>query len=499
MKSLAPSNPVQVSTESVVTRSGRSGGRRIRMGYDAAKSTLTNVNQWSNADLLSGKASTTAEIRQVLRSRARYEGENNGILRGIYNTLADDTVGTGPRAQLTGNPNEEALASIERRWRQWQELNDIPGKLRLMRISKAESGEVFGLMAQQNVPNPRRSGAGPQVGLGLRLIEADQIETPTVDMNQDPDRVSGMEHDSNGNVTHYHVLKTHPGDEWGDGEQQFDRIPARNMIHYWKPDRPGQCRGITEIATTLERFGEYRAYIQSVLLAAKTAASLSALLSHEGPMDAEFGEGEDDYEPFDTVEIPINAAMTLPSGTSITQMKAEQPITTFTEFRKSIINEMARPFSMPLNVALGDSSDSNYASGRLDHQVYHKAIRVERKLMERQILVWLFWAWFDEGIKVSGYFNQAARAIGFDFDLNWHWDGFGHVDPLKEAKAESERLDSGAITYADLFAAEGKDWKEQFKQRAIEQQEMEKLGITVPRHNAAPTPEKTTADQDDDE
>jgi hypothetical protein len=34
-------------------------------------------------------------------------------------------------------------------------------------------------------------------------------------------------------------------------------------------------------------------------------------------------------------------------------------------------------FRSPFNVAAGNSSGYNYASGRLDHQTYFKAIRVD--------------------------------------------------------------------------------------------------------------------------
>ncbi len=41
---------------------------------------------------------------------------------------------------------------------------------------------------------------------------------------------------------------------------------------------------------------------------------------------------------------------------------------------------------MPFNVAAGNSSGYNYASGRLDHQVYYKLIRVDQAHMGRVVL-----------------------------------------------------------------------------------------------------------------
>ncbi len=57
---------------------------------------------------------------------------------------------------------------------------------------------------------------------------------------------------------------------------------------------------------------------------------------------------------------------------------------------------------MPFNVAAGNSSGYNYASGRLDHQTYYKAIRVEQSHLERVILDRILAAWLDEAALIPG-------------------------------------------------------------------------------------------------
>ena len=75
-------------------------------------------------------------------------------------------------------------------------------------------------------------------------------------------------------------------------------------------------------------------------------------------------------------------ATTLPDGWKLGQIKAEQPGTSYAEFKREILNEIARCLNMPYNIAAGDSSDYNYASGRLDHQTYYRAIRIEQQAPE---------------------------------------------------------------------------------------------------------------------
>ncbi len=57
---------------------------------------------------------------------------------------------------------------------------------------------------------------------------------------------------------------------------------------------------------------------------------------------------------------------------------------------------------MPFNVAPGNSSGYNYASGRLDHQTYFKSIRVEQSQITRTVLVRILHAWLREAILIEG-------------------------------------------------------------------------------------------------
>ncbi|MBU0637688.1 MAG: phage portal protein, partial [Planctomycetes bacterium] len=90
----------------------------VRGKYDAAQTTHENRRHWANADHLSPDAAMGADVRRVLRSRARYEVANNSYAKGIVLTLANYVVGTGPRLQmLTDDPDANRL--IEREFMRW--------------------------------------------------------------------------------------------------------------------------------------------------------------------------------------------------------------------------------------------------------------------------------------------------------------------------------------------------------------------------------------------
>ena len=76
----------------------------MRARFDAAQTTKDNAKHWAAAEFLSADAEADSNVRKILRTRSRYEVQNNSYARGIVKTLADDTIGTGPRLQMLLDP-----------------------------------------------------------------------------------------------------------------------------------------------------------------------------------------------------------------------------------------------------------------------------------------------------------------------------------------------------------------------------------------------------------
>ena len=180
------------------------GGRFLgwmRARFDAAQTTKDNARHWGAADFLSADAEADPNVRKILRTRARYEVQNNSYARGIVKTLADDTVGTGPRLQMLLG-DDGTNKRIEHDFSVWAKKTRLPAKLRTMRMARCQDGEAFALMAQ----NPRLT---TNVRLDLQLIEADRVTDD--ELISDEKRVDGITFDAFGNPVSYRVLKFHPG------------------------------------------------------------------------------------------------------------------------------------------------------------------------------------------------------------------------------------------------------------------------------------------------
>jgi lambda family phage portal protein len=450
---------------------GRSQPRKTeapvaRARFEAAEQG-DDYKHWAGADAFAADAALSPAKRRTMRNRARHERVNNSYLAGISATLASDLIGTGPRLQLDIG-DTEAGRQVERAFYDWGTLIDLPAKLRTMREALVVDGEAFALMTN----NPRLPG----VQLDLRLIEAEMVATPTEMMRQtitpEGNTVDGLEFDATGNVIAFQVLNFHPGSNFRINNLEFARVPAAAMIHWFRRIRPGQNRGMPEVTPALRLFGQLRRYTEAVIAAAETAADFAAFIHSNSPA-AEV----DEVDSFAELEIRKRALVTLPEGWDISQLKAEQPTSTYKDFKREILGEIARCLNIPFNVAALDSSSYNYASGRMDHQVYGMNQRVDRDHLERICLDRVFAAWVNEA-SLAGVIPDGLPPFS-EWNWAWVWDGKDHVDPGKEANAAETRLRTLTTSLASEYARQGKRWDVELRQIAAERQLMAELGLSM--------------------
>lgn len=452
--------------------------RPVRARYDSAQTTDENSRHWGYSDSLSARSANTLTVRQTLRNRARYEFSNNGYCQGLILTLSNDLIGTGPRLQVLTDDNGYNR-SIEDSWNAWVQATGLVDKLHIMVQSKKRDGESFAAFVNnETLSHP--------VQVDLRLIECDQVTSPAglPSINDD-----GLVIDNIGNVVGYQVLRYHPGDTYTSTLADYDTIPARGMIHWFRSDRPGQMRGVPEITAALPLFGQLRRYTLATLTAAETAANFAAVIESESPADGTTEEPT----PFETLEIERGMMTTLPSGAKLSQFRAEHPTTMYQEFKRELLKEIGRPVSAPFNVISGDSSPYNYSSARLDHLLYRQALRVEREHCRRVVLERVFQAWLDEAQMIPGLLPSRPGMAEVPHD--WIWPGYEAIDPMKEAQADTERLNNHTTTLAEILAGYGQDWESFLRQRAREQQLINELGLGGSNAAASTGQSPTAADQ----
>jgi len=423
-------------------------------GFDAAKTTDYNKRHWANADALSADAVASPSVRKKLRNRARYEVANNSYAKGIVLTLANYCVSTGPTLQILDD-DKDATGEVEYEFLSWCKAINLAAKLRTLRMARAQDGEAFAMLTYNpSVPHP--------VKLDVAIVECDRVSDnhSTIDAKN----ADGIQFDGFGNPVTYRVLRSHPGDALFATPMAADIVPASSMIHTFRQDRPGQRRGIPEITPALPLYALLRRYTLATTLAAESAANMAGWLYTDQLAEQETAI---EAEPFEAVNLEPNMFTVAPYGYKALQMKAEQPTTVYSDFKREIVNEIARCLNMPYNIAACNSSDYNYASGRLDYQVFYAGLMVDRHDLSINGCDRILDAWKREASNVWAYLPELSR-LGPSFRYRWMWPGFPKADPLKEAHAFKILHECGGDTLANNYGLDGRDWEPELRQWAVE-------------------------------
>lgn len=499
-KRKAPKQPVDQLTPQKLTakdreellRSAAEIAHAQRGSYDAARNGDEYSNIWANADNYDADSANSRVVRHTLISRSRYEIGNNGFSDGIAQTYATDLIGVGPTLRMqTGSPGLNQL--IEFTWERWSRAVNLRSKLWTMAHAKHSDGEAFGIIRF----NP---GVRHPIKLDVVLVEAEQCQTPWLPYDE-VGYIDGIRFDEFGNPVYYEFLKDHPGSATRQSTfaSETEKVPAEYVLHWFRRRRPGQHRGVPECASTLNVGAAGRRWRESVLAAAETAADFSLLMkTQQTPDDA------DPVSPFSTMDITKRMMAFLPAGWDPFQISAEFPTATHESFSKSLINEQARPKSMPYNKAACDSSSYNYASGRLDHQTYYASHDVERADGDEQVLDKLFDVFLPEAIRAFGWFSGNARAV-VDAGLTHSWDWPKHqvADIKAEADANQTKLTSGQIGLQRLYSEAGMDIEDEIPAMAqafgVDESEIRRrlLDICLPAAQAPAAPPDSEPDKAD--
>lgn len=459
----------------------------VRARYDAAQ-TSDDARHWANSDALSANAALSPEVRRIIRNRARYERANNAYVHGICVTKSNDLIGTGPRILLDSG-DAEADRVIGRQWYDWSWQCRLADKLRIAVEAKTCDGETFARL----FTNKSRDARGVQ--LDLRLIEADQVASPAYDYVQtvspDGSLVDGIELDADGNVIAYHVLTGHPGSNYLIGINEYDRVPSEEILHWFRATRPGQHRGVSELACCLRLTANMRRYTEAVIRAAEIAADLAAFVHSNSP-----AAQVDEVDPFAAIEIEKGTLTTLPEGWDISQLKAEQPTNTHQAFTRTLLGEIARGVNLPYFKAAFDASSYNFSSARLDGNLHEQNVRVDRDELERVWLDRIFRAWLDEALLLPDLIPRGLQPAS-RWNWSWVWDGREGIDQVKEANATETRLATLTTSLATEYARQGKQWDVELRQIAAERQLLEQLGLAIgdrPAQVVLPEIEQAQAD-----
>ena len=457
---------------------------RRRMYQGAQFSRLT-------ADWVTGNTSADSEVygsAQKLRDRARQLCRDNDYARQALRAIEGNVIGQGipfqsqVRMQRGGKLDTGINDAIEAAWKRWSYAQHCHtgGKLcfadieRLVIRACAESGEVF-------IRLVRQSFGGSTIPLAMEVIEADQLDDGLNGRSQQGNEIRmGVEVDGWGRPIAYHFLAYHPGDYQFSNQQistqRHKRIPAEEVIHLYRSERPGQTRGVTWFASAIQRLHHLAGYEQAEVVRARASSALMGFItSPEGELigdDVMDGERVSNFEP--------GVFKYLNPGEEITVPSLDAPDGQFEPFLRAMLRAMAAGIGCSYETISRDFSQTNYSSSRLsliedrDHWRILQSWLIEN-FHRRVFSEWLDLAVLSNALALPGYEQQPERFKA----ARWMPRGWAWVDPAKEVAAYKEAVRCGFKTLADVVAEQGGDLDELLLARQSELAKLDEMGIVV--------------------
>lgn len=442
--------------------------------WDAARTNPADRGVWARADLLAIDTALNAQTRAAIRRRARYVVANNAYAAGAAQALVNATVGAAPRLQLTSaRLDSETLTEIEADFTEWAEAVSLPEKLRALRFARFVDGEAFAVMYSND-----RLTTSSGVTLDLRPLDCDRVAGALADAN--PDQVDGITLDRYGDPVAYRILDQHPGALGGVDIGAAREYPAGVVCHWFKKLYPEQHRGISELAPCLELFNLIDRYSKAVVQASETAADLAMVFTTDAVADAAYDVTEPPapatgQPPFVQIPWARGMTMTVPEGWQAKQITAEQPSNSYGMLVDEVLSQIGAAISVPKLLMKNSAENYNYSSARVDLQQFQIAVKLDRQSMTHAVLYPLWRAWFAE-YRLAKQVTETPRAV-------WYYDGFFHVDPLKEANAAAVRLSTNTSSLAAEYGARGMDWEQELREiareKAVIKQLEEEFGVSM--------------------
>ncbi len=466
-KNLSLVRSARIGAAKILARAAARIGGVKRGFYEGGKRTQNrDFNNSINADF-----ETTASLdRDVLRARARWLHENNGIMANIDQAIVNNSVGNGLKLQVK-TKDKNLNGRIEELWKKWceKEFCDITKRLsfgdmqRLILGQRMMDGEILIVKRYKDKQ------------LSLQLIEADRIDssvTSTMKLkNIDDVFVDGIVLDSNGAPKSYAIrqpnMRTKP-------------IPAKNIIHYYKIDnRATQYRGISEYKQAIIDLRNFHGYMQAFIKSTRARATIAYMIETYD-LEARLRAQEESLDGDPIEEVNDIIVEYLSPGEKPHLLAANMNGVDHEKFVQSAVRLMAVARQVSYELAFRDYSQVNFSSARASIIQDHKRFSREQIHLVTYVLTPIFMEWLELNVltgNIKGVSPLAFYENEDEFKPLWIPPKREWVDPLQDIKAIEEELKLGLTTLKQVAGSRGEDIEDLIAQRKEEIQMLKEAGI----------------------
>ena len=460
----------------------------------------------------------------TLRERCRDLERNTPLATGITNTKTIEVVGSGFKHQarldreilrITEEQAQKKERTIEREWNLFWESTECDvartlnghGLTQLVYRQTKVNGDVFVLL-------PRVKRPGFPYNLKIQAIEADRVCNEGNAADTDV-FAGGIRKDEYGAPVEYHILKKHPGNTYSYKNADWMKVPAfgkktglRNIIHLYQPTRPGQSRGVPDLAPVIELIKSLGSYTSNEALATEIASLFTVFIkSDAGDAEIDITETQDETGATSSdkdLKLISGAIVGLSPGESIETANPGRPNTAFDSFILSVSRQIGVAVNLPFEILVKHFTKS-YSAARASLLTAWKYFITERTWLAMNFNqtikeIWMYEAVATGRIKAPGFFNNPLIRKAYCGSV-WIGPAKGMIDEQKEVGAAEKRINIGISTIQEeTIQLTGGDFDRNHSQRTREHKMRTEAGLIANSGTPASLPKSgKTDDEDKDE
>ncbi len=418
-----------------------------------------------------------------LRARARDLAQNSDYVKRYLSMVAANIAGQGVSVQSQarwpdGTPDTQLNAAIEAAFNAWAAQPEITGRMdwsevqRLVARSVAMDGEALIRLSIQ-------SGH-----LQLQLLDPTLLDDTYNDATQRI--VMGVETDSAGRPLAYHILTAHPSDQLAMPRRR-ERIPAAQIIHLFRSDRPQQTRGVTWLHTAMKRLNDLSGYEEAAIIAARVgAAKMGFFTTPDGDLSPLADAGDVAGELYQDAD-PGRFGL-LPPGYDFKSFDPDYPHEQYGTFVKAQLRGIAAGLGVAYHNLAGDLEAVNFSSARAGTLEERDQWMILQDWFIAGFVRPVFRAWLDTALlagEILVITQAGPRALDSSVadkvmagvvlaGRRWSW-----VDPVKDVQANILAIDAGLKSRREVAAEQGRDLDDVWAQLAREQADAARLGLSL--------------------
>ena len=336
-----------------------------------------------------------------------------------------------------------------------------------------EAGEVFVRF------RPRLPQDGLTVPLQLQVIPAEMLPLWKNDTSAAGNQIrAGIELDPIGKRVAYHFLRYHPGVNSAPNPMPtgdfYSIVPAREVLHIYKPARAGQLRGIPAIVSSLTTFAMLDLYDDAELERKRTAALFAAFVTtpKDDGADHPLGAVLNTTSAGSLVRTSIGrefavepgAVITLEPGENIVFSEPADVGNNYELFQYRNLLRASVGTGVPYTALTGDLKQANYSSLRAGLVDFRRRISSEQK----QIIIPKFckpvWNKVMQTAAMAGVLPWSATQVANNtrtlLAAKHIVPAFEWVDPLNDIKAEVLAIDNHLKPRSTVIIEQGESPEE---------------------------------------